>query len=72
MKKLWIGLAPALALTALWHGPLGGADRLTARVEHDARVVIDHYEMTRVAAHLHRGPLSRALKVHVLARKKNQ
>lgn len=58
---LAVGLGLALALTALWHGPLGGADRLTARVEHDARVVLDHYEMTRVAAHLHRGPRSRHL-----------
>ncbi len=56
-----LGLGAALALTAVWHGPLGAADRFSTRVEHDARAVLDHYEMTRVAAHLHRSPLSRRL-----------
>jgi hypothetical protein len=32
-----------------------------ARVEHDARAVLDHYEMTRVTEHLHHGPLTRRL-----------
>ena len=56
-----IGLGLTLALAALWHGPLGGANRFTATVEHNARAVLDHYEMTKVTAHLHRGPLSRRL-----------
>ena len=60
-KALALGLAVALALTAVWHGPLGAADRFTASVEYNARAVLDHYEMTQVAAHLHRGPLSRRL-----------
>ena len=55
------GLAMALAAAALWHGPLGGADRLTARIERTARLALDHYEMTRVSGRLHRGPLTRAL-----------
>jgi hypothetical protein len=58
---LAIGVCVSLALAALWHGPLGAADHLAVRVEHDARVVLDHYEMTQVAAHLHHGPLSRRL-----------
>lgn len=58
---LAIGVCLSLALAALWHGPLGAADRLSSRVEHDARAVLDHYEMTQIAAHLHRGPLSRRL-----------
>ena len=58
---LAIGLGVALALTALWHGPMGAAQRFTSQVERDARAVLDHYEMTRVAAHLHQGPLSRHL-----------
>jgi len=45
----------------LWHGPLGAADRFTGQVEHQARFVLDHYEMTQIAAHLHHGPLSRRL-----------
>ena len=58
---LAIGALVSLALAAAWHGPLGAADRLATRVEHDARAVLDHYEMTKIAAHLHRGPLSRRL-----------
>jgi len=58
---LAIGVGVSLALAALWHGPMGAADRFTIQVEHDARAVLDHYEMTRIAARLHRGPLSRRL-----------
>lgn len=58
---LAIGVFLSVVVAALWHGPLGGADRLTSRVEHDARAVLDHYEMTQIAAHLHQGPLSRRL-----------
>ena len=46
-----VGIFLSLCLAALWHGPLGAADRFTAQVEHDARTVLDHYEMTKVAAH---------------------
>lgn len=60
-----LGLA-ALALaaagfTALWHGPLGTADRLRSTVEQVARTTLDHYEMSRVQARLERGPLTRTL-----------
>jgi hypothetical protein len=58
---LAIGVCLSLALAALWHGPLGAADRFSTRVEHQARFVLDHYEMTAVAAHLHHGPLSRRI-----------
>jgi hypothetical protein len=58
---LAIGVGLSLALAAVWHGPLGAADRLSVRVEHDARAVLDHYEMTRVTEHLHHGPLTRRL-----------
>jgi hypothetical protein len=58
---LAIGVCISLALAALWHGPLGAADRLSQQVEHDARIVLDHYEMTKIAAHLHRRPLSRRM-----------
>jgi hypothetical protein len=55
------GVVIALALAALWHGPLGGAERFTTRVERDARATLNFYEMSEVTAHLHRGPLSRHL-----------
>lgn len=58
---LAIGVGVTLALTILWNGPLGATDRFTARVEHDARAVLDHYEMTQIGAHLHHSPLSRHL-----------
>ena len=55
------GAALAIAAAALWHGPLGGADRFATRVERGARQALDYYEMTRVTAQLRRGPLSRRL-----------
>lgn len=51
----------AIGMTALWHGPLGAADRFSAAVEHDARDTLDFYEMYKVQAHLHRAPLTRRL-----------
>ncbi len=58
---LSIGLAVALAFTGLWHGPLGAADRLTAKVERSARHTLDYLEMSDIDEHLHRGPLTRRL-----------
>jgi hypothetical protein len=55
------GLFASLVLAALWHGPLGAADRFSTRVERNARRTLDYYEMTQVTAHLHRGPLTRRL-----------
>ena len=55
------GSRRAIAAAALWHGPLGAADRFTARVERGARQALDYYEMTKVSAHLHRAPLTRTL-----------
>jgi hypothetical protein len=55
------GVVVALALAALWHGPVGGAERLTTRVERDARATLNYYEMSEVTAHLHHGPLTRHL-----------
>jgi hypothetical protein len=55
------GLAASIAAAALWHGPFGAADRFTTEVERNARRALDYYEMPRIAAHLHRGPLTRTL-----------
>ena len=54
------GFAGVLAAGALWHGPLGAADRLTNRVERDARATLDFY-LPQVSAKLQRQPLTRQL-----------
>lgn len=59
---LIIGTAAAIVAAALWHGPLGAADRFTAQVEARARqVLIDNNAPAGMAAHIHRGPLTRQL-----------
>jgi hypothetical protein len=58
---LTAGAAICSAGAALWHGPLGGADVFTAKVERSARATLDAYEMNQVTAHLHRAPLTRRL-----------
>jgi len=60
-KALAAGIVVSIAAAALWHGPLGAADRFTARVERGAHQALDYYEMTKVTAHLHRAPLTRTL-----------
>ena len=55
------GVAAVLAVTALFHGPIGGGDRFAASVEAAARAQLDQDEMTQVQAHLERGPLTRRL-----------
>ena len=55
------GIGGTLAVTALWHGPLGAADRMAARVEASARAQLDRDEMTQVQAKFQRGPLTRRL-----------
>ena len=59
--SLIAGLAVTIVVAPLWSGPLGGADRLTRTVERQAREALDYYEMPKVAARLHRGPLTRRL-----------
>lgn len=56
-----VGIAAALAGAALWHGPLGAAERLAAKVEGTARFVLEDWEMGHIRARLHRGPLTRRL-----------
>ncbi len=62
-RLAWLGggIALALAGAMLWSGPLGGARALVQRVEGDARLTLDNYEMTQVQARLARSPLSREL-----------
>lgn len=56
-----LGLAVSLGLAALWHGPAGAADRLTTRVERQAREALAYYEVPQISARLHRSPLTRQL-----------
>ena len=58
---LIVAAVAAVAGAALWHGPLGAADRLTSVVEQSAKQRLADWEMSQVTAHLHREPLSRRL-----------
>jgi hypothetical protein len=58
---LAIGIAATLASAWLWHGPSGAGDRLTSQLAHQARTMLDHYEMQQVAVSVERAPLSRRL-----------
>jgi len=56
---LALGFAASVLVAAIWHGPGGGADRFSGKVERDVHELLVHYEMTQVTAHLHHGPLTR-------------
>jgi hypothetical protein len=53
------GALLSLAAAAMWHGPLGGADRFSTRVGRALRATLVYYEMTQVSARVHQDPLSR-------------
>lgn len=55
------GFIASIVVAELWHGPLGTANRFTATIERQSREALDHYEMYKVGAHLHRAPLTRQL-----------
>lgn len=54
-----IGAIASIVLAALWHGPLGGADRFSVEVEQSVRWATVYYEIPEVSGHLHHGPLTR-------------
>ena len=58
---LALGLLVTLGAAALWHGPIGAANRLASHIERNARATLDYYEMPQVAGALHEGPLTRRL-----------
>lgn len=60
-RAVAIGCGAALASALLWHGPLGAGERFSRTVEHEARFVLDDWEMPQVSARLQRGPLTRRL-----------
>lgn len=53
------GIAITMALTALWHGPLGAGDRVAAQIQDSARRQLDRDEMTQVTVQVQRSPLTR-------------
>ncbi len=55
------GVAATLATSALWHGPLGAADRFAARADKIARDTLDYYELPAVSARLERNPMARRI-----------
>jgi len=55
------GVAATLATSALWHGPLGAADRFAARSDKNARDTLDYYELPAVSARLERNPMARRI-----------
>ena len=55
------GVAATLAFGALWHGPLGAADRFATRADKIARATLDYYELPGVSAHLERHPYARRM-----------
>ena len=55
------GATATLALTALWHGPLGAGDRFAARADALARATLDYYELPAVSATIERDPLRRTM-----------
>jgi hypothetical protein len=56
---LAVGVVVSLVLAVLWHGPVGGAQRFEAKVQHGVQATLTYYEMTQVKGHLHHGPLTR-------------
>lgn len=55
------GVAATLAAGALWHGPLGAAERFAARADKVARDTLEYYELPAVSARLERGPMTRRM-----------
>jgi|1186.fasta_scaffold195565_2 hypothetical protein len=58
---LVIGVVASVGIAALWHGPLGAADRFAAQVERSARLALEYNEIPQVTARLHHDPLTRRL-----------
>jgi hypothetical protein len=58
-----LGALVAFGLAGLWHGPLGGAERLSSHIERDIQKTLVYYEMTQVTGHLHHDPLTRRVEL---------
>ncbi|HKX91292.1 MAG TPA: hypothetical protein VJM15_02555 [Sphingomicrobium sp.] len=64
-RRRWITLAAGSVTLcvgiALWHGPLGAAERLARAIEADARATAVAWEVPQIRAQLDRRPLTRRL-----------
>lgn len=58
-SALAAGFVLAMIATAIWHGPLGGADRFAARIDRIVQKTFVFYEIPQATGHLQRGPLTR-------------
>lgn len=56
---LAVGAFLAIAAAALWHGPLGGADRFATRIERIVQKTFVFYEIPQASGHLQHSPLTR-------------
>lgn len=54
-----LGAVLSIALAALWHGPLGAADRFAMEVNLTVRSALIYNEIPEVKGHLHTRPLTR-------------
>lgn len=58
-----LGLLAAIAAAAVWHGPVGAADRLSQRIDRGIHQALDYYEMTQVTGQVQHGPLTRRIEL---------
>jgi hypothetical protein len=62
VRAIVAGVLFAMIAVAVWHGPLGAADRLAVELERSARqMLIDKNAPPGVTARIHHGPLTRQL-----------
>jgi hypothetical protein len=62
-SALAIGIAATLASAWLWHGPGGAGERLAGQLNHQARTMLDRYEMQAVTVAVERRPLARRMRL---------
>jgi len=60
-KGILLGMLATILFAELYHGALGGANRLETAVEERARRVLDAYELPEITARLDEKPLQRRL-----------
>lgn len=58
--KVLIGLAAALLIAWVWHGPLGHGERLIANLERQARATVADTRVAGIGVAFRREPLARA------------
>jgi len=62
LRAVAAGAGGAIILAALWHGPLGAADRLSSQIEQDARRILAQNDAPAgMTARVHHDPLTRQL-----------